>query len=742
MALSDSIRKYTLDDDIFYEHINEMDINNLNLGLSKVNYSLNGVSYTETFDNLRERYNLDKIDILVIDTETQDLQVLHGFIETIKTLEHKPFIQFESNWWCNYSHSEAKILLDTFCMKTGYTHDIQDLNQRGDFYLYPPTTETNNLTTGPLDIELYKEYLINIDKVHDFEKFVKYKHNPPVNNVTLVTGLWDLGRGQLNGWAQRNFEIYKRNFFDLLKCDIPMCIWIPKELEADVWKIRSPRDTKVYIREVEDFKTWFPFFDEINEIRTSASWRARAGWLPDSPQGALEMYNPMMMTKMFMVNDSAIMNPFNTEYFYWIDGGITSTVPQHLLLNGDVFRNVPKVYDDTLVHITYPYEASTEIHGFEKYAFYKHCGLTSDTKEVLISRGGFWGGRADRVHEYNSIYYNILTDTIQRGLVGADECLFTIAAYKNPDLIDRFIIDSNGLIYPFFEQLKNPEEVIKTRIRKPLNSRTAKNIIYVLGFNSPKQFDSICQSIVKTDTQFFEKSRKILINNSTDDSTFDEYDNLCELYQFEEIHTNNTGVCGGRQFAAEHFNMTGADFYMFFEDDMHLNAEDTVGDFCKSGFRKYVPNLYDTVIKIMLKENFDFLKFSFSEFYGENSVQWAWYNVPQTVRTNIWPEYDKLPEVGLDPNCPKTQFSNIKFLDEIPYITGEIYYSNWPQIVSREGNKKMFLTTKWERPFEQTWMSHMFQLSRNKELSSAVLLASPVHHERFDFYDGSLRKES
>lgn len=259
---------------------------------------------------------------------------------------------------------------------------------------------------------------------------------------------------------------------------------------------------------------------------------------------------------------------------------------------------------------------------------------------------------------------------------------------------------------------------------------------------SPKQFESICKSINKADPNFLERSRNILINNSTDEGTFEEYDRLCEEYGFEEIHRENLGVCGGRQFAAEHFDESDADFYMFFEDDMHLNDEEYKSSTCRNGLTQYVPNLYEKVIKIMLKEKFDFLKFSFSEFYGDNGVQWAWYNVPQQIRTKYWPEYDKLPEHGLDPNAPRTKFDSIKVLDEIAYATGEIYYSNWPQIVSRAGNQKMFLDEKWERPYEQTWMSHIFQLTKDTKVKSAVLLASPVTHERFEFYEGNLRKES
>ena len=54
----------------------------------------------------------------------------------------------------------------------------------------------------------------------------------------------------------------------------------------------------------------------------------------------------------------------------------------------------------------------------------------------------------------------------------------------------------------------------------------------------------------------------------------------------------------------------------------------------------------------------------------------------------------------------------------------------------------MFLNTKWGSPFEQTWMSYMYQLTKENELSGGVLLLSPIEHNRFDFYEGSLRKEN
>jgi len=173
---------------------------------------------------------------------------------------------------------------------------------------------------------------------------------------------------------------------------------------------------------------------------------------------------------------------------------------------------------------------------------------------------------------------------------------------------------------------------------------------------------------------------------------------------------------------------------------MNLYNGDSIS--CVNGFARKSNNLFYKILKVMDKESFDFLKFSFTEFYGNNSTQWAWYNVPQVVRERFWPTYCKLPRIGFDPNAPKTEFRNIGTLEGLSYANGDIYYCNWPQIVSREGNKRMFLNTKWGSPYEQTWMSFMYQLTKESELSGGVLLLSPIEHNRFDFYEGSLRKEN
>jgi hypothetical protein len=63
-------------------------------------------------------------------------------------------------------------------------------------------------------------------------------------------------------------------------------------------------------------------------------------------------------------------------------------------------------------------------------------------------------------------------------------------------------------------------------------------------------------------------------------------------------------------------------------------------------------------------------------------------------------------------------------------------------IVGKKGNQKMFLDTTWARPYEQTWMSHMFQETKKGNLKPGVLLASPIHHNRIAHYKPEERREN
>ena len=558
--------------------------------------------------------------------------------------------------------------------------------------------------------------------------------------ITLVTGLWDIGRSNLDeGWS-RSYQHYLDKFEELLKVDSNLIIFGDKELKDFVFQRRTENNTQFILRDLSWFKN-NEYYSKIQSIRTNPNWFNQVGWLGGSTQSKLEMYNPLVMSKIFLLNDAKILDKFNSDKLFWIDAGLTNTVHSGYFTHDKVLEKI-NVLTDKFLFVCFPYNAETEVHGFN----YEEMKRLTNSSPDIVARGGFFGGDKDSISQMNSLYYGMLIDTLNRGFMGTEESLFTILTYQYPTLIDYCEIGSDGLMYQFFEDVKNITTKVKNFNKtneQPINKFTSLSDgvgLYVITFNSPDQFNTLIQSMLEYDPDFITRTKKFLLDNSTDLTTTPRYLELCEQYGFIHIKKENIGITGGRQFIAEHFNeQEDLGYYYFFEDDMFFYNKR--GEVCKNGFNRFSNKLFTKSLSILKKEQFDFLKLNFTEFYGSNDKQWAWYNVPQDFRQSHWVNNPKLPVQGLDPNSPNTEFKHIKIYQGLPYVSGEIYLCNWPIIMSKEGNYKCYLKTKFQHPFEQTLMSQCYQETIKGNINPGLLLLTPTEHNRFDHYDGSLRKE-
>jgi len=555
-----------------------------------------------------------------------------------------------------------------------------------------------------------------------------------MNKTTIVTGLWDIKRGELSeGWS-RSYEQYLDKFAELLRIDNNMIIFGDEKLKDFVFKIRNEENTQFIPRDQDWFRN--EFYEQIQNIRSNKDWLNRASWLAESTQARLEMYNPLVMSKPFLLNDAKLMDKFDSSHLFWLDAGITNTVHAGYFTHDRVLDKMSNI--DKFSFLAFPYDANNEIHGFEINKLNEIAG----DKVNKVCRGGFFGGPIEDITDFNMDYYNLISETLNNGLMGTEESLFSALIYTKPKNYQYFMIEENGLVNKFFEDVKNNKHVAlnESNVVETKDMLDTRNTaLYVLTFNSPDQVKTLRKSMEAYDKEFLTKPHWILLDNSTDLTTTPEYKALCEENNIEHIKHNNLGICGGRQWIAEHAEERGYDFYFFFEDDMFFHPQEGV---CRNGYNRKVSGLYRKSLTISKLNEFDFLKLSFTEFYGDNRTQWAWYNVPNSFRIKQWPEKPKLPVRGLDSDAPKTKITKLDSYGSIPFAHGEIYYCNWPQIVTKTGNRKMFLTETWARPHEQTWMSYMFQKTVEGEIKPGLLLITPTEHDRFDHYADGLRKES
>lgn len=551
-----------------------------------------------------------------------------------------------------------------------------------------------------------------------------------MSNITFVTSLLDIKRDRLESKDfNRPFSRYIETFEKLLAHmkDLNLVVYIDKDLE-EVVKKAKPNNLVIKFITTDNLKS-SEYYERIQKIRLNEQWRNQVGWLKDSTQANLEFYNPLIFNKIHFLSEVANENPFDTEYFVWIDAGIANAQchPGYFSKPWLEERLVKQL--DKFLFLCFPYHSDTEIHGFSIDAMRKYCKNDSVSR---VARGTFFGGNKSDVIFMSDRFRSLSNQTLDEGYMGTEESVYTIMTYLFSDRCNIRMIPNHGLVFDFFEKLQNqPVSVNK-------NDRTD---LYIVTFNSPAQFEFTVDKILKASPLLFENSDKYVVNNSIDRSTDNKYSKLFNQYNFTEFKKDNIGICGARQFIAEHFETTLNKYMTFFEDDMGMNGPEHSDKRCKNGFHCYHPKLYETIIEIMNKEHYDFLKWNFTEFFGDNKTQWAWYNVPQDFREKHWPDKPSLPKHGYDQDAPLCKFTNIKSLNSISYAEGEIYYCNWPQIVSKNGNRKMFLETKWDHPYEQTWMSYIYQKTIQGYIRPALLLLSPVIHNRFDHYEESIRRE-
>jgi hypothetical protein len=162
-----------------------------------------------------------------------------------------------------------------------------------------------------------------------------------MSNITLVTGLWNLGRDTLSeGWNRGFDSHYLSKFKDFLSIPENLIIFGDSELKNFV----DQHKTHDRVQFIERNLNWFEgnFYDKIQEIRTNPSWYNQKGWLSESTQARLEMYNPLVMQKVFLLNDAKIMDQFDSKYMFWLDAGITNTVHSGYFTHDRVLEKIPK----------------------------------------------------------------------------------------------------------------------------------------------------------------------------------------------------------------------------------------------------------------------------------------------------------------------------------------------------------------------------------------------------------------
>ena len=260
-----------------------------------------------------------------------------------------------------------------------------------------------------------------------------------MSNITYVTGLWDIKRSELDNdkynW-NRTFDNYINTLKNLLLTNLNFIVFGDINIENIV---KEYPNAKFIYYDTSKFYTSFPYYKQVNYIRLNDEWfnQPNAEWLKSSPQAKLELFNPVVLSKMYFIKKACELNYYNSNRFYWIDAGITRTN------NKSVFNTLESklLKYNKFLFFNSTYLINTEIHGLQRKHMNKYCNTDFIN---YVSKAQFFGGPLLAIDNIINIYYDILNKTLNNCHLGTEESIFTIMTHIAPELYDLILMQTDS----------------------------------------------------------------------------------------------------------------------------------------------------------------------------------------------------------------------------------------------------------------------------------------------------------
>ena len=141
--------------------------------------------------------------------------------------------------------------------------------------------------------------------------------------ATVVTALFDIGRKGVDG---RGMDQYYEWFAETLKMSAPMVIYCDESTNSFIKEHRSPeKETKIINQKLEEVPCYF-LKQKIDDVLESEDYKDRIKD-PDRIECKTSLYSIIQYSKFAWVERAALENHFNSDYFFWMDAGISRHAP-------------------------------------------------------------------------------------------------------------------------------------------------------------------------------------------------------------------------------------------------------------------------------------------------------------------------------------------------------------------------------------------------------------------------------
>lgn len=242
-----------------------------------------------------------------------------------------------------------------------------------------------------------------------------------MTNFTIVTAFFDIGRGNWN-YYQRKQNEYLSHFSNMLSLkDVNIIVFTEERYHNFV----SKENDKAFIvlKNFKDLYTFKKYSDIIISNLSEDKYRENHP-NPVCPEVTQPYYNILVTNKMKFLEEAMILNPFSSEYFFWMDAGYTHSTISLKDIIWDIFPLFTNKF--SIIMIDDLNKALISPKDF----FYQY---------IDVITGGFFGGRKDMIATISLLYYTIVDSIIDTyNITDDDQYYMTMLILRYPELFTLY----------------------------------------------------------------------------------------------------------------------------------------------------------------------------------------------------------------------------------------------------------------------------------------------------------------
>lgn len=253
-------------------------------------------------------------------------------------------------------------------------------------------------------------------------------------SVTLVTSLYDINRSNLDG---RTWDEYLEWFTKTLQLKSPMVVFVDQDLVEFVKEHRKNLPTKI-VGESIDQIPYYHLKGKMDAVIESEEYQSKISD-PNRIECRSSLYNIIQYSKFVWLEKAADENYFNSEYFLWVDAGLSRFFYDINLNNPYPGENAKQslldIKDSILIQVFlsyYPDLANANELSKE---------YLQDNRSYIM--GGMFGAGKESIKKFRPIVDDILDQMLSDNIINNEQIALGYLYKKHPDLFAEFFNESH-----------------------------------------------------------------------------------------------------------------------------------------------------------------------------------------------------------------------------------------------------------------------------------------------------------